>query len=69
MSMVALPDLPLPPGQVVTLAPGQIHLMLFGIRQPLKPGDRFPLTLQFERGGATTVEVTVGGAGAVSPPP
>ena len=68
MSMVALPDLPLPPGQVVTLAPGQIHLMLFGVRRPLKPGGRFPLTLRFERAGAATAGVEGAGAGAISPP-
>ena len=69
VSMVALPGIDLPPGQMVTLAPGQMHLMMLGVQKPLKAGDRFPLTLQFEHSGAKTVDVTVAGAGAVAPPP
>jgi copper(I)-binding protein len=43
-------------------------LMLFGLKHPLRPGDRLPLTLTFEKGGETTVEAVTGTAGAVSPP-
>jgi periplasmic copper chaperone A len=68
VGMVTLPTLDLAPGQVVTLSPGQMHLMMFGVQKPLKPGDRFTLTLQFEHSGARAVEVTVGGAGALAPP-
>src|SRR5262249_11065374 len=59
VGMVTLQELALPPGQAVTLSPGQMHLMMFGVQKPLKPGERFTLTLQFERSGARTVEVTV----------
>jgi copper(I)-binding protein len=69
MSMAAVPDLALPPGETVTLAPGRLHLMLFGVRQPLNPGNRFPLTLRFERAGTAQVQVVVGGAGAILAPP
>jgi copper(I)-binding protein len=41
---------------------------MMGLQRPLKPGDKFKLTLQFERSGAKTVEVTVAGAGALAPP-
>ena len=68
VGMVALPGITLPSGQTVTLAPGQTHLMMMGLQRPLKPGDKFKLTLQFERSGAKTVEVTVAGAGALAPP-
>ncbi|MGH7186017.1 MAG: copper chaperone PCu(A)C [Pseudomonadota bacterium] len=68
MSMTAIPELVLPPGETVTLAPGRLHLMLFEVRQPLKPGDRFALTLQFAHAGTAQVQVVVGGAGAVLPP-
>ena len=37
------------PGTPVTLAPGGYHIMLMGLKQPLKQGDAFPVTLTFER--------------------
>jgi copper(I)-binding protein len=69
VSMIMLQGIDLPPGEVVTLAPGQMHLMMFGVQKPLKPGDQFSLTLEFEHSGAKTVDVTVAGPGAVAPPP
>lgn len=47
-----------PAGQGVTLAPGGLHLMLLD-PGPLAAGDTFELTLEFDRGGERTVEVTV----------
>src|SRR3546814_9738821 len=41
------------------LQPGGIHIMLIGLKQPLREGERFPLTLTFEKAGAVTVEVAV----------
>jgi copper(I)-binding protein len=41
----------LPAGQVVKLAPGGYHVMLFDIKQAIKPGDQVKLTLKIERGG------------------
>ncbi len=69
MRMAAIPDLAVPPGQEVRLAPGERHLMLFRINRPLRPGDRFELTLTFDQAGTVTVEAVTGGPGAVSPPP
>jgi copper(I)-binding protein len=41
--------------------------MLIGLKQPLKDGDRFPMTLRFEKAGEREVMVWVqtprGGAG------
>jgi copper(I)-binding protein len=48
MRMRQLPALDLPAGQVVKLAPGGYHLMLMELKQPLKDGDKIPLTLEFE---------------------
>nr|WP_315250900.1 copper chaperone PCu(A)C [uncultured Duganella sp.] len=48
MRMRQLPALDLPAGQAVKLAPGGYHLMLMGLKQPLKDGDKVPLTLEFE---------------------
>jgi copper(I)-binding protein len=68
MTMAAVPDIPLPPGERVRLAPGGRHLMLFGLTKPLRPGERFSLTLAFERAGGLTVEALTGSAGALESP-
>ena len=47
------------PGQTLEIAPGGLHVMLMGLSAPLKEGDRFPLTLMFERAGGVDVEVQV----------
>lgn len=60
MRMREVGELPLAPGAVVKMRPGQgFHMMLMGLKQPLKEGDTFPMTLQFERGGSTDVKVVV----------
>lgn len=51
----------------LTLTPGGAHLMLVDIAQPLKKGERFPLTLRFERAGELQVEVEVQELGARHP--
>jgi hypothetical protein len=60
--------IPLEPGKKLTLLPGGYHLMLEGLRQPLKPGESFPLTLTFAHAAPVTVTVAVGAAGASSAP-
>ncbi len=51
MKMNAIPRLTLPAGKPVELKPGSYHIMLFGLKQPLKAGDKLPLELQIEEGG------------------
>lgn len=46
-------------GQTVELKPGGYHLMLMGLKAPLKVGDKFPLTLKFEKSGEVVVRVHV----------
>jgi hypothetical protein len=55
------------PGTPVTLAPGGYHIMLMGLKQPLKQGDAFPVTLTFEKAGPVTATVTVEKPGAGAP--
>ena len=43
----------------LTLAPGGMHVMLFDLAAPLKPGDRFDVTLHFEHAGDRSVSVDV----------
>ena len=45
MSMRQISQLELPAGKTVALAPGGYHLMLTGLKQPLKKGDTVPLRL------------------------
>lgn len=60
MKMRAVPGIELKPSEKVEMKPGQgYHVMLIGLKQPLKAGDKFPLTLTFEKAGKTEVSVTV----------
>jgi periplasmic copper chaperone A len=48
------------PSTRLEMKPGDgYHLMLMGLRQPLKAGETFPLTLTFEKAGKAEVKVTV----------
>ncbi|WP_137388010.1 copper chaperone PCu(A)C [Rhodoligotrophos defluvii] len=67
MTMRALPQgLEIPAGQDVALKPGGHHLMLLGLKQPLKRGETFPGTLTFEKAGTVAVEFLVEGPGAAA---
>ena len=49
----------LPAGKTVTLRPGALHLMLLRLKHPLRQGERFPMTFQFQRAGRITVQFAV----------
>ena len=59
MKMRAVDTLPLPAGQAVELKPNGYHLMMTGLKAPVKSGDTVPLTLVVEdaKGKRETVEV------------
>ena len=60
MRMREMPAIELPPKTITPLRhKGQYHLMLMDLKQPLKDGERFDLTLNFERAGSQTVKVWV----------
>jgi periplasmic copper chaperone A len=67
MKMRPISGVEIPPGQPVSLKPGGEHIMLLGLNQPLREGQSFPLTLDFENAGARTVTVTVEKVGAKGP--
>ncbi|HSH97339.1 MAG: copper chaperone PCu(A)C [Methylophilaceae bacterium] len=48
MKMRELESLAIPAGTMVNLAPGGMHLMLIGLKKPLKAGEQLALTLQFK---------------------
>jgi copper(I)-binding protein len=50
----------IPAKGVFELKPGGAHLMLVDIKQPLKEGDKVPMTLKFERAGEVKVDFHVG---------
>jgi periplasmic copper chaperone A len=67
MKMRSIPAIDLPAGQKVTLKPGGLHIMLRGLTEPLREGQSFPLTLDFETAGKREVTVAVEKAGAGGP--
>ena len=44
---------------IVKLQHSGLHIMLMGLKSPLKSGMTFPLTLNFEKAGSVEVTVTV----------
>jgi copper(I)-binding protein len=67
MKMLPVTALAVEPGKPVALKPGSLHIMLLGLKQPLRRGDRFPLTLTFEKAPPVTVDVAIQGPGAAGP--
>ena len=65
MKMRQIPGgLAVPANGAVVLKPGSYHVMLIGLKNPLKAGDSFPLTLTFEKAGNVSITVPVQGMGA-----
>jgi copper(I)-binding protein len=48
MRMRAVASLEIPPRQTVELKPGGYHMMLLGLKRPLKKGDLLSIELKFE---------------------
>jgi copper(I)-binding protein len=68
MKMRALDKgLAIEPGKTVKLAPGGYHLMMFDLKNPLKQGDKVPVTLEFEKAGKVSVSLDVQPVGAQAP--
>jgi copper(I)-binding protein len=66
MKMRPMADLEIKPGTTVTLVPGRMHLMLIGLKAPLKLGETFSVTLTFEKAGSVEIQVKVEKPGAGS---
>ena len=49
----------IPPGGQVAFAPGGNHFMVMGLKRPLKPGERLPLTLTFDGGRRIEAQLAV----------
>ena len=62
MQMRAVSAVEIPASATVAMkhgTPDGYHLMLLGLKAPLKDGDRFPVTLTFEKAGTHDVQVWV----------
>lgn len=60
MKMREVSSIEIKPATRVSLKPGDsYHVMLLGLSRPLKAGDKFPLTLTFEKAGKVEVTVNV----------
>jgi len=70
MTMRAQPNgVTIEPGKTVAFSPGSYHLMLMGLKGPLKEGDRVKAVLTFEKAGPVEVTINVEGMGAQHPAP
>jgi copper(I)-binding protein len=58
-------SLTIEPGKSVVLQPNGYHLMLTGLKGPLKEGQTVPLTLTFDHAGKQQVSASVAKVGAM----
>ncbi|MEO0314883.1 MAG: hypothetical protein RI928_1339 [Pseudomonadota bacterium] len=67
MKMRAVERLEIKAGEKIEMKPGQgYHIMLLGLKKPLKAGDSFPMQLSFRKSGKVQLTVTVTEAGAAA---
>jgi len=59
MKMQQVQDVVIPAGGEVKFEPMGYHVMLLDVKQQAKDGERFPLTLTFEKAGKVEVDVAV----------
>jgi periplasmic copper chaperone A len=64
--MQPVPAIDLSPGASVELAPNGKHVMLTGLKAPLKKGESIKLTLIFQKAGKIDIDVPVGDVAATS---
>ena len=57
----------IPANGSVKLAPGGLHVMLMNLQRPLVKGERFTMTLIFEKTGRVEVSVPIYSVGASGP--
>lgn len=56
MKMRAVKAVDLPAGKTISFAPGGLHVMLFGLSEPLTDGRKVTLTLKLRRASGATVD-------------
>jgi periplasmic copper chaperone A len=68
MQMRGVDAVDVKPGDRISFKPGGLHIMLMNLRRPLQKGDRFALSLVFEKAGRIDVDVLVLPIGASAYP-
>jgi periplasmic copper chaperone A len=68
MKMRQVSAFEIPAGGRFEARPGGPHLMFFELKQPLKEGEKLPVTLKFERAGEVSAELHVAPLGAMRAP-
>lgn len=60
MKMREVANIEINPSEKIVMTRGHgYHIMLIGLKQPLKPGDKVPLTLHFKKAGKVETQATV----------
>lgn len=60
MKMREVPNIDIKPAEKIVMTPGHgYHIMLIGLKQPLKIGESLPLTLRFKNAGSIETKVPV----------
>jgi len=67
MKMRPVDGMEVPPKSETTLQPGGLHVMLMGLRAPLKEGESIAMTLSFEQAGEIDVTVAILSPTAMGP--
>lgn len=66
MSMAAVEQVPLQPGEPLSFQPGGYHVMLFDMDATLAPGGSADLTITFEGGDKASIAAKVVGPGGMA---
>lgn len=67
MRMRAAAPVRVAPGASVAMKPGGLHVMLMGLKAPLRPGTRLPIVLRFQKAGIVRASLPVLPPGAQGP--
>jgi copper(I)-binding protein len=67
LKMRPVEDVEIPAKGRVTFKPGGLHVMLLGLKAPLKEGKTVPLSLTFEKSGTIEIEAPILPVGAPAP--
>jgi periplasmic copper chaperone A len=60
MKMREVANIEIKPSEKIVMVRGHgYHIMLIGLKQPLRPGDKVPLTLHFKNAGKVETQATV----------
>lgn len=59
MEMREMKEIPLPKGKAVSLEPGNLHVMFIGLKNPIKEGQKVPMTLILKGGDGKEQKLTV----------